>query len=328
MSELKQSAWITLKEYAIITLGLLSYVTGWAVFLVPNNLVGGGVSGISAIIYYATGIQMGYSYLFINIVLLLIALKVLGTGFGGKTVYAIIFASVMLNILPPLIPEYITQELAVSNGKLLCTIIGGAMAGVGIGMSISQGGSTGGTDIIALMVTKYRNVSPGKLILLIDVVIILSSMCFPSYYIGTNDLIPFPEKLATSIYGLVLITVNGYAVDLYLSGTKQSVQVFIFSKKYEAIADAIAYNMKRGVTVLSAKGWYTNSESHVIMVVTRRADLNLLLKYVKSIDPNAFLSVSNVMGVYGLGFDTIKVKAKDGGFQPVKDDGGDKLMTK
>ena len=232
---------------------------------------------------------------------------VIGFGFGWKTVYAIIFASAMLNILPPLIPETITQELAVSNGKLLCTIIGGIMSGVGIGMSISQGGSTGGTDIIALIVGKYRNISPGRLILAMDVVIILSSMLFPSYT-STGGLVPFPEKLAIAVYGLILVTVSGYAVDLYLSGTKQSVQVFIFSKKYEEIADSVAYGMGRGVTLIPAEGWYTKTSSHVLMVVTRKADLNILMRYIKSIDPAAFISVSSVMGVYGQGFDTIKVK--------------------
>lgn len=305
---IKTSVWSTLREYALITIGLLSYVMGWAVFLIPNNLVGGGVSGISAIVYYATGIQMGYTYLVLNLVLLLISIKIIGFGFGWKTVYAIVFASLMLNVLPPLIPEYITQELAVSNGKLLCTIIGGVMSGVGIGMSISQGGSTGGTDIIALIVGKYRNISPGRLILAMDVVIILSSMLFPSFT-SSGGLVPFPEKLATAVYGLILITVSGYSVDLYLSGTKQSVQVFIFSKKYQEIADAVAYGMGRGVTLIPAEGWYTKTTSHVLMVVTRRADLNSLLKYVKTIDPMAFLSVSSVMGVYGQGFDTIKVKS-------------------
>lgn len=314
MAALKNNIWVALKEYLLITIGLLSYVLGWAIFLIPNNLVGGGVSGLSAIIYYATGIQMGYSYLVINAILLLVGFKILGTGFGGKTIYAILFASVMLNVLPPLIPEYISQELAVSNGKMLCTIIGGILSGVGIGISISYGGSTGGTDIIALIVGKYRNISPGRLILAMDVVIILSSMLFPSYT-AAGELVPFPEKLATAVYGLILITVSGYSVDLYLSGSKQSVQVFIFSKKYPDIADAILEDMKRGVTIVHAEGWYTKEESHVIMVVTRKTDLNLLLRYVKTIDPDAFLSVSTVMGVYGKGFDTIKIKTPHGGTQ-------------
>lgn len=308
MTALKTSFWISAKEYLLITVGLLSYVLGWAVFLIPNNLVGGGVSGLSAIIFYATGIPMGYSYFVINLILLLIGFRILGTGFGSKTIYAIIFASVMLNVLPPLIPEYITQELAVSNGKLLCTVIGGILSGVGIGISISYGGSTGGTDIIALIVGKFRNISPGKLILAMDVVIILSSMLFPSYT-SAGGLVPFPEKLATSVYGLIMITVSGYAVDLYLSGSKQSVQVFIFSKKYAEIADSIVEDMKRGVTIIHAEGWYTKEESQVIMVMTRKTDLNLLLRYVKTIDSDAFLSVTNVMGVFGKGFDTIKVKS-------------------
>ncbi len=308
MTVLKTSFGRTVKEYVLITAGLLSYVFGWAVFLIPNNLVGGGVSGLSAIIFYATGIPMGYSYFVINLILLLVGFKILGTGFGSKTIYAIILASVMLNVLPPLIPEYITSELAVSNGKLLCTIIGGILSGVGIGVSISYGGSTGGTDIIALIVGKFRNISPGKLILAMDVVIILSSMLFPSYT-SSGELVPFPEKLATSVYGLIMITVSGYAVDLYLSGSKQSVQVFIFSKKYAEIADSIVGEMKRGVTIIHAEGWYTKEESEVIMVMTRKTDLNLLLRYIKSIDPDAFLSVTNVMGVFGKGFDSIKVKS-------------------
>lgn len=306
MIELKKTVWTVLKEYALISIGLFCYVCGWAVFLIPNNLIAGGVSGISAIIYYASGLPMGYMYFAINLILLLVAFKVMGTGFGGKTIYAIIFTSVMLNILPGLIPETIARELAVSNGKMLSTIIGGVMTGVGIGMSISQGGSSGGTDIIALMVAKYRNVSPGRLILLMDVVIILSSLIFPSYYVGTGDVIPFPEKLATSIYGLILITVNGYTIDIFLSGTKQSVQVFIFSKQYAEIADIVTMKLHRGVTRIKGEGWYTKSESDILMILARKTDLNLLLKYVKAIDPKAFISVSNVMGVYGLGFDTLK----------------------
>lgn len=306
MFELKKTVWTSVKEYSLTTLGMVCYVLGWSVFLLPNNLIAGGVSGICAIIYYALGLPMGYTYFVINLILLLIGFKVMGKGFGGKTVYAIVITSVMLNVVPPLIPESISQALAVSNGKMLCTIIGGVMTGVGIGMSISQGGSSGGTDIIALIVAKYRNVSPGRLILLMDVIIILSSMLFPSYYVGTQTVIPFAEKLATAIYGLILITVNGYSIDLFLSGTKQSVQVFIFSKKYAEIADAVTVNMGRGVTWIRAEGWYTKAESDILMILARKTDLNILLRYVKSIDPEAFLSVSNVMGVYGLGFDTLK----------------------
>lgn len=305
---IKKSFWELVKEYGLITVGLLAYSLGWTIFLLPNNLVGGGVSGFAAILRYATGIPMGYTYLVINAILLLIALKILGTGFGGKTIYAILMTSVCLNVFPSIVPQEFITEFAVSNGKFICTFLGGVIAGVGIGISISQGGSTGGTDIIALLWCKYRNASPGRVILIIDVVIILSSMFVPSYT-ESGELLPFSEKLAVVVYGLIQVTVSGYAIDLYLSGTKQSVQAFIFTKKYQEMADAIAFDMKRGVTVLPAKGWFSKEDTYVVMVVTRKADLNLLLRYVKTIDPDAFLSVSSVMGVYGKGFDAIKVKS-------------------
>lgn len=307
MELLKTSVWRTFKEYALITLGLVINALGWTIFLIPNNLVGGGVSGFSAILYYATGIPMGYSYFVINVVLLLIAIKILGTGFGWKTVYAIVITSLLLNIMPDAVPLDFINAFAVSNGKMLCTLLGGVMSGVGIGVSISQGGSSGGTDIIALIWCKFKNASPGRVILIIDVIIILSSMLFPSYT-ETGELVSFPDKLAIAVYGLVQVTVSGYAIDLYLSGSKQSVQAFIFTNKYQEIADAIAYDMKRGVTIIPAKGWFSKTDRNIVMVVTRKTDLNILLRYVKTIDPTAFLSVSSVMGVYGEGFDSIKVK--------------------
>lgn len=306
-SLIKKTFWEVVKEYGAITLGLLAYSLGWTIFLLPNNLVGGGVSGFAAILYYATHIPMGYTYLVVNAILLLIAMKILGTGFGGKTIYAIVMTSVCLNFFPSVVPHEFIEEFAVSNGKLICTVLGGIIAGVGIGISISQGGSTGGTDIIALIWCKYRNASPGRVILIIDVVIILSSLLIPSYT-ETGEALSLADKIAVAVYGLIMVTVCGYSVDVYLSGTKQSVQALIFTKKYQEMADAIAFDMNRGVTVLPAKGWYSKEDGYVLMVVTRRTDLNMLLKYVKSIDPDAFLSVANVMGVYGKGFDTIKVK--------------------
>ncbi len=307
---LKSSLGTLIKEYALVTLGVISYALGWTIFLLPNNLIGGGVSGFASILYYATGLQMGVTYLILNVLLLLIGTKILGTGFGGKTIYAILMTALMLSVMPKLIPTDFIHEFALSNGKLICTILGGVIAGLGIGLSISQGGSTGGTDIVALLWCKFYPASPGRVILIIDVGIIMSSLLFPSYT-GSGELLPFAEKLAIVVYGLIQVTVSGYAIDLYLSGSKQSVQAFIFTKKAEEMADAIAFDMKRGVTVLPAKGWYSKEDKTVLMVVTRKTDLNLLLRYVKTIDPDAFLSVSSVMGVYGQGFDTIKVKSKD-----------------
>ena len=299
---------VSVKEYLLITLGILLYVLGWTIFLVPNNLVGGGVTGISSIIQYATGgmIKIGYSYFAINAVLLVAALFLLGRSFGTKTVYAIILASIGLNVFQTVIPQDIVQTLAIENGKLMSVIIGGIMAGVGIGMTISQGGSTGGTDIIALIVNKYRNVSPGRMILSMDVVIILSSLLVPSYT-PDGGLVPFTEKIITVVYGLILIAVCSSVLDMYLSGSRQSVQLFILSHKYEEIADAITRDLHRGVTALNGKGWYTQADTQVLMVLTRKTDLKILLKLVKAIDPYAFLSVSSVTGVYGKGFETIKL---------------------
>ena len=297
-----------LKEYGLVTVGVVSYALGWSIFLLPNNLIGGGVSGFASILYYATGLPMGVTYFVLNVLLLIIGTKILGTGFGGKTIYAIFMTSIMLGLMPKVIPMDFIHEFALSNGKLLCTFLGGIIAGLGIGLSISQGGSTGGTDIVALVWCKFYAASPGRVILIIDVGIIMSSLLFPSYT-ESGELLPFAEKLAVVVYGLIQVTVSGYAIDLYLSGSKQSVQAFIFTKKVDEMADAIAFDMKRGVTVIPAKGWYSKEEKEVLMVVTRKSDLNILLRYVKAIDPDAFLSVSSAMGVYGQGFDTIKVKS-------------------
>ena len=293
------------KEYFLITLGILIYTSGWTIFLTPNNMFGGGVSGISAIIQFATGIKMGYTYFVINALLLLISLFIIGPSFGVKTVYAIFLASFCLNIEQTLIPTQFIQDIALSNGKLLCSIIGGSMAGFGIGMSISQGGSTGGTDIIALIVTKYRNVSPGKVILLMDVFIIAFSLLVPSYD-SNGQALPFVDKYITAVYGMITVTVCGNVADLYLSGSRRSVQLFILSHEHVAIADMITTEFHRGVTVLDGQGWYTKQQASVLMVITRKTDVNILLRAIKRIDPDAFLSISSVAGVYGKGFDSIK----------------------
>lgn len=298
-----------IKEYLLITVGLTMYALGWAMFLTPNGMIGGGVTGFAAILQYAThgAIPISITYFILNIILLIVGTKILGTGFGAKTIFAIIMTSVMLAVTQKFIPVDFVDEFA-QDSKIVCTVLGGIMAGVGIGLSMSQGGSTGGTDIIALVWCKFKHASPGKVILIIDILIILSSLLLPSYD-RNGDLLSYPEKVAIVVYGLMQVTVCGYAIDLYISGAKQSVQAFIFTKNVDKMADVIAFDMKRGVTVLPAKGWYSKEDKQVIMVVTRKTDLNLLLRYVKSIDPDAFLSVSSVMGVYGQGFDTIKVKS-------------------
>ena len=308
---IRSSVFRTIKEYALITFGMLLYILAWVIFLLPNNMVGGGVSGVSSLIQYFThgAIKMGYTYFVINVVLLIIALFVLGNKFGIKTVYAIVIASAGLNLFQELIPAEICQTLAVDNGKLMSSIMGGLLSGVGIGICMSQGGSTGGTDIIALIVNKYRNVSPGQMILAMDVVIILSSLFIPMQS-GDGSLMEFNEKITTIVYGFILIAINGLVLDMTLAGSKQSVQLIILSKKHKELADAITNELHRGVTVLNGMGWYTKEPTQVLMVLARKYDLNILLRYIKTIDPEAFLSVSSVTGVYGKGFETIKTRRK------------------
>lgn len=287
-----------LKEYLLILVGLLVYTLGWVFFLIPNGLVGGGVTGVSAIIYYMTGFPVSYSFFVINGLLLLIALKVLGKGFGLKTVVAIVAGSFFLKVLPGVIPYELIEDIAIGNGKLLSAIMGGALSGAGIAITFTQGGSSGGTDIIALMINKYRNISPGRLILMMDIIIVACSLFLP-----TEDGVG--GRVALVIYGYVLISVSGYTVDLIISGARQSIQMFIFSSSHEEIAERIT-SIGRGVTVINAMGWFTKKEGKVLMVIVRRTESNFVFRVVREIDRNAFISVGNVMGVYGQGFDAIK----------------------
>ena len=295
----KKKVLSTLKSYAIITLGLLLYVVAWTIFIIPHHLVGGGVTGISAVIQYCTGFHVSYSFFIINTILLLIALKVLGPAFGVKTVYAMVVTTILLRVAPMVIPEDFIQIIAIENGKLLSVILGGALSALGISLTFSQGGSSGGTDIIALMINKYRAISPGRILLVLDIFIIGSSLIVPTE--GS-----WGERIANLVYGYVMAGVFSYALDLFVSGSKQSVQILIFSKQYEKIADRITNDLHRGVTSLEGKGWYTKNSATVLVVVARKHELKFLLNLIKEEDPQAFLSVGSVTGVYGTGFDVIK----------------------
>lgn len=296
---MKNAVWNTVKEYSIITLGLLMYVTAWSVFLIPNNMVGGGVSGIGAIIQYATGFKISYSYLTINALLLVIALKVLGKSFGAKTIFAVIVTTVLFRVMPDLISEEFINEFAHENGRLTCALFGGALSGIGIAITFTQGGSSGGTDIIALIINKYRSISPGKVIVSLDIIIISSSLLIPSAG-------GWGTRLATVIYGFVTTAVFSYTLDLFLSGNKQCVQIMVFSSKYAEIADAITQRAHRGVTTIFSEGWYTHTESKIVTVIARKQESPQILKLIKEVDDTAFVSVSNVRGVFGKGFEQIK----------------------
>lgn len=311
MNILKNKTFILIKEYFLIALGVFLYVLGWSIFLVPHNLVGGGVTGIASIVQYASGgvIKIGYTFFVLNIGLLVLAMCTLGKGFGTKTVFAIILDSIGLILMQDLIPQEYIQLLALDNGKFVSTIMGGIIVGVGVGLTIISGGSTGGTDIIAMVLNKYRNVSPGRVIMLADALVILSSLLVPSYRTD-GTLLAMPEKITVVVYGFIMVMVVGTVLDLCIAGSKQSVQLFIFSPKYAQIADAITNDFHKGVTVLNGKGWYTKNETNVLFVLIRKRDLTALLKYVKMVDENAFMSISQVTGVYGKGFEDFKLNKK------------------
>lgn len=297
---LKQSTfWSVVKEYAIITLGLLLYVSAWSVFLLPNNMVGGGVSGMGAIIQYATGFKISYTYFIVNAILLVIALKILGKSFGAKTIFAVIVTTLLFRVLPGIIPSDFINEFAHENGRLTCALFGGALSGLGIAITFTQGGSSGGTDIIALIINKYRSISPGSIIVSLDVLIISSTLLIPSA--GT-----FGTRLATVIYGFVTSGVFSYTLDLFLNGNKQCVQIMVFSKKYAQIADAITKEAHRGVTAIHSEGWYTHTESEIVTVVARKQESSQILRIIKKVDDTAFVSVGTVSGVFGKGFEQIK----------------------
>lgn len=298
----KNSIWKTLKSYSIISFGVLLYALAWTVFILPMEMVSGGVAGISAIIQYATkgAIEMSWSYIALNAILILLAIKILGKGFGFKTIYAILLMTALLKIIPPLIPAEFIQSLAVDNGKMLCAIIGGGLEGFGISLTIQQGGSSGGTDIVAMIINKYRPISIGRGIVMADVFIITSALFLPADNMA--------ERVATIVYGFVIMGVFSFSLDLFLSGNKQAVQMMIFSKKYEEIADYIATNIRRGVSVISAEGWYSKQDGKVLVVVARKSEMNAILASIKRIDPTAFTSVSTTMGVFGTGFEHIKNK--------------------
>lgn len=276
------------KAYSIITLGLFINALGWTAFLIPAEITGGGITGVSTLIFYATQIPIWITYLIINAGLILVSIKILGKSFGIKTIYSTAVLTIFFSVLQGIIKEPIVTE------NFMSSVVGGIMAGVGVGIVFSQGGSTGGTDIIAMMINKYRNISPGKIILYADVIIISSSfLIFKSI-----------EKI---VYGYVTMAVTAYAIDLVLTGAKRTVQLFIFSKMYEQIAEKIAMDMNRGITLIDGTGWYSKKESKILMVLVKKQESNSLLRIVKEIDPDAFISVNSVMGVYGLGFDRIKV---------------------
>lgn len=282
---------ITLKEYVIITCGLVLYCFSWTSFLIPKGIVGGAIPGLATFVNYATGgfIPVSVTYLSVNVLLIIIGFFILGRGFGFKTIYCILLNSLLLQVLPDIIPWVSTIQEPFLNG-----LLGGFIGAIGIVMIFNQGGSTGGTDIIALILSKYREISPGRVFLFCDLVIVGSVLLLPG------------KTLSDVVYGYMQVIAFSQGVDLLLTGSKQSVQIMIFSQKYNEIADALVYQLKRGVTAFEGIGWYTKEAHQVLVVIARKHQLNAVNKIVKTLDRSAFMSVTSTMSVYGRGFDELK----------------------
>jgi uncharacterized membrane-anchored protein YitT (DUF2179 family) len=278
-----------IRSHAIITFGLLCTTFGWCAFLIPSNVTGGGVSGIAAIVFFAVKFPFSITYLLINAVLVMIAMKTVNINLGLKSIYGIIVFSLLLGLFQTIFPEPLVED------TLLATIVGAMLSGIGSGIVLTQGGSAGGTDLIAAMVTHRRNISAGRVIMIVDLIVISSS-----FFIV--------HSLERMIYGYCTMVICGYVVDFVLAGAKQSYQLFIFTDKYEEVAAKISTNVKRGVTLVDAQGWYTRKPTKMIMVIVRKDEVTDIFRLIKEIDHDAFISVGSVMGVYGKGFDRMKVK--------------------
>lgn len=286
-----------LRDYIFITVGLISYALGWAAFLLPYQITIGGTTGIGAIIYYTTKFPIQYSYFIINAVLMTFAIKLLGPKFSIKTTFAIFMLTFLLAFFQWMIngSDGVPPLILGEGQDFMACLIGASMCGAGLGIVFNCNGSTGGTDIIAAIINKYKDVTLGRMIMLCDVVII--SSCYFIFH-----------DWRRVIFGFVTLFVIGFVLDYIVNSARQSVQFFIFSKEYEKIADRITKETHRGVTVLDGIGWYSKHSVKVLVVLAYKRQSIDIFRLVKDIDPNAFISQSSVIGVYGEGFDRLKVK--------------------
>ena len=279
------------RDYLMIALGMILYGIGWTVFLLPNDITTGGVPGIASIVFWATGFPVQYTYFLINAVLLMLALKILGFKFSIKTIFAVFTLTFFLSLIQKLTAD---MHLLQDQPFMAC-VLGASFCGSGIGIAFSSNGSTGGTDIIAWIINKYKDVTLGRMMMYCDIVII--SSCYFIFHDWRRVL-----------FGFCVLFVMSIVIDYVINSTRQSVQFLIFSRKYEEIAEGIATKIDRGVTLLDGKGWYSKQEIKVVVVLAKKRESLDIFRLVKDIDPNAFISQSNVVGVYGEGFDKLKVK--------------------
>lgn len=311
MAHFKLTFMQDVRDYVTITIGLLMYAIGFTCFQLPYEITTGGLAGAGAVIYYATGFPVQYTFFLVNIVLLAVAVRVLGWKFCVKTIYAVFMLTFLLGAaqefmrhLAATSPDmfaYINPSSGlpqvVNDNIFMSCILGAAIEGIGIGLVFLNNGSTGGTDIIAAIINKYRDVTLGQMMMLCDLVIITSSIFLPQ---GSVD------KL---LYGYCTLIITNLMLDYVVDRGRQSVQFLIFSRKYDEIAAAISAT-HRGVTVLEGQGWYTKQERKVLVVLAKKRESTNIFRIIQSIDPAAFVSQSKVIGVFGEGFDRIKVKAE------------------
>ena len=295
------------RDYLFIAIGLLIYTIAFTVFLMPYQIVAGGVTGLSAIIYYATGFHLENTYIIINGILLVVALKILGVKFLMKTIFAIFTLYFMLLFAQEILPKQangLPFKLMGEGQDFMSMIIGCVLTGIALATVFMNNGSTGGTDIIAASVNKFHpNVSLGNVLIAADFCIIGSCMFFPQF----GD---YMERAHKVMFGFCVMTMENYVLDYVMNARRQSVQFMIFSKKWQEIANAIGIQMNHGVTILDGHGWYTGHQMKVLCILAKKNESVNIFRLIKMIDPNAFVSQSSVIGVYGEGFDEMRVKIK------------------
>ena len=288
----KASIATEVRDYVVIAIGMLSYCIGWGIFLLPNNITTGGVAGVSSILFWGTGIPVQTSYFIINAILLVIALRVLGWKFCVKTIYAVTVLTVGVALVTA---NYHGHLL--SDQPFMAAIIGSVFCGCGVGLGLSSNGSTGGTDIIAAIINKYRDISLGRVIMICDIVIISCS------YFVLKDF----ERV---LYGYVVLYVTAFCIDQVVNSRRSSVQFFIISDRWREIGERINREPHRGCTIIDAQGFYSGKEVKMLFVLAKRSQSNLIFHIINDVDPAAFVSQSAVIGVYGEGFDKFKVSRK------------------
>ena len=304
------------KDYFNITLGLMLYTFGFTIFLLPYQIVTGGVTGLAAVIYYGTNIPIYLSYFVINIILLALALKILGLKFMLKTIYAIFMLSFMLAVAQDWAtgPNGELTQVLGEGQDFMSLVIGCCCTGLSLAIVFLNNGSTGGTDIIAAVVNKYHNISLGRVLIFVDFIIVGSSFFVFDAKPGYETI----DAVRKVVFGLCTMVIENLMLDYVMNARRESVQFLIFSKKYQEIANAIGMQMDHGVTILDGHGWYTGQEMKVLCILAKKNESTYIFRIVKIIDPNAFVSQSSVIGVYGEGFDEMKVKIKKKDIEKLK----------